>query len=130
MALPTTVAQAADGVVIPSGASDSTVCAIIEREHARGIELWSAKDLAGALERFKSCEDALKKRSLWMPAKLPENPTADQLRALKITNKVIFSLASIYQQMGYRTMSERYADLARERGLLPKVFMSGERAKR
>ena len=59
-----------------------------------------------------------------MPPKLSENPPQIQGRALQITNSVIFSLASIHQKMGRRAESERYADMARERGLLPKLDFS------
>ena len=123
--LSSTPPACASEITISSGATDSAVCAIIEREHAHGIDLWRAKDMTGALERFKACESALQKRSLWMSSILPNRPTADQMRAYKATNSVIFSLASIYQQMHRRTESERYAQMARERGLLPKVFMAG-----
>ena len=120
-------AHAADPIAIPANASDSYVCSIIGQSHTRAIELWKSKDLSGALDMLKACEAALKKRSLWMPPKLPERPTADQRRALKITNDVIFSLAAIHQRLGHRGESERYADMARERNLLPKVFMAGQK---
>ncbi len=127
IALTTPVSAAAEGIAVPAYASDSAACGMIEQEHTRGIDLWKAKNLPGALDRFKMCEAALKKRSLWMPPKLPEKATADQIRAHRVTNSVIFSLAAVYQQMGRRSESEQYADMARERGILPKVFMAGQR---
>lgn len=117
----------ADTLTIPSGASDSEACGLIEKEHALGLDIWRANNLAGAMARFQACEAALKERSLWMPPKLPSKHTADQRRALAITNEVIFSLAAIYQRLDYRLEAERYVAEARRRGLLPKVSVAGSK---
>jgi len=115
---------ASAGIEIPAGASDSQVCSLIDQEHKRGLDLWRNSRLADALAAFQACEDALKKRALWMPPKLPAEAPPDRRRAWTVTNSVIFSLAAIHQRMGRRAESERYADMARERGLIPKIYMA------
>lgn len=112
---------------IAPGIGDTGAYTLIEQAHAKGIALWKANRRAEALELFKVCETALKARGLWSPPKLPDEPKPNELRAHAITNQVIFSLAAIHQQMGNRSESERYAAQARERGLLPRLHLSGSR---
>lgn len=127
LTIPISNSSAAELIPIPAGASDSTVCGLVERAHAKGITLWRGDDLFGALDLFKECESILKKRAMWTPSKLPEKSTAARLRAHVLTNSVVFSLAAIHQKMGHRSEADRYARMARERGILPKVVMSGQR---
>ncbi len=118
----------ADGL-IPAGSTTPQVCAAIEKEYAKSIDLWREGKLREAVIKLHACEDVLKKHNLWMPVNLSKEATADQRKALRLTNTVIFSLASIYQKMGWRTLSDRYARMARERGLLPKIVSSHQKSR-
>lgn len=125
ISVPALIARAAEGITVPDGASDSSVCSIVERVYARGIESWRSGNLPGALAAFTECEAVLIKKSLWSPPKLPEKITADKLRSHIITNQVIFSLAALHQKMGRRSDMEKYVRMARERGILPRPYVRG-----
>lgn len=106
---------------------DTAVCSTVLRFHSLGIEHWKAGDLVGAVEMFRQCEYVLKQRSLWSPPATSGKFTAEQLERHILTNSLVFSLAAIYQQMGYKNEAADYAAQARERGLIPVIQGAGLR---
>ena len=50
----------ADGL-IPAGSTTPQVCAAIEKEYAKSIDLWREGRLREAVMKLRACEDVLKK---------------------------------------------------------------------
>lgn len=117
--------SSAETIAFPPDASDTEICVTIEQKYTEGIQFWKSGDTDRALERFKACEAALKQEGLWMPPKLDTGASNVERHALGMTNRVIFSLAAILQRLDRPAESERYAELARERKLMPRIYSVG-----